>query len=316
MSGCDPWDGILCCFGFLSLSGCRHQIVKRLTYFPPQPPLYVLDESKKKNNNAYELEMRNISDREHTRTMWVIDEGGNQVYPMVISSYFKFDFVKTRRGETIATMFIKCSESEVQTTVLYSHGNAADMGCLRDYLREFSAHLQVNVLAYDYSGYGLSSGQPTAANTYADVEAAYKHLTTEYPEQSKRVIGYGQSLGSSLTIYLGATEPLVGLVIHSGLMSGIRTLNPELKKSWWFDLYPNVDTVKQVQAPLMVVHGTNDEDMPLIHGQMIAKNAANPYTPYYCKGGGHNDIEVRFRDELFAKLGEFFNHLKSTDLVV
>ena len=46
-----------------------------------------------------------------------------------------------------------------------------------DWFHNFSRQLLVNVFAYDYTGYGKSSGTASEANCYADIEAAYKHLT-------------------------------------------------------------------------------------------------------------------------------------------
>lgn len=37
--------------------------------------------------------------------------------------------------------------------------------------------LKVDLYAYDYSGYGISTGRPSEKNIYADIEAAYKHIT-------------------------------------------------------------------------------------------------------------------------------------------
>ena len=36
--------------------------------------------------------------------------------------------------------------------------------------------LHVNVFSYEYTGYGMSTGQPQEAAVYADIEAAYKSL--------------------------------------------------------------------------------------------------------------------------------------------
>lgn len=47
-----------------------------------------------------------------------------------------------------------------------------DIGQLAVFLATLSQQLQCNVFAYDYSGYGLSSGKPREANLYADVDAA------------------------------------------------------------------------------------------------------------------------------------------------
>ncbi|KAG6585263.1 Alpha/beta hydrolase domain-containing protein 17A, partial [Cucurbita argyrosperma subsp. sororia] len=64
---------------------------------------------------------------------------------------------RTRRGNEIVAMYVKASCSSF--TVLYSHGNAADLGQIHHLLVQLSLHLGVNIMGYDYSGYGQSSGK-------------------------------------------------------------------------------------------------------------------------------------------------------------
>ena len=44
-------------------------------------------------------------------------------------------------------------------TIIFSHGNAEDIGMIFDSFNEFSKELLVNVLAYDYEGYGKAGGE-------------------------------------------------------------------------------------------------------------------------------------------------------------
>lgn len=43
--------------------------------------------------------------------------------------------------------------------------------------RHISELLKADLYAYDYSGYGVSTGTPSEKNIYADIEAAYKHIS-------------------------------------------------------------------------------------------------------------------------------------------
>ena len=44
-------------------------------------------------------------------------------------------------------------------TLLYSHGNAEDLNISYGWMRRLSRALNVNVLGYDYTGYGISTGK-------------------------------------------------------------------------------------------------------------------------------------------------------------
>ncbi|THF97071.1 hypothetical protein TEA_020495 [Camellia sinensis var. sinensis] len=86
----------------------------------------------------------------------------------------------TRKGTEVVAVYIR--HPMATSTLLYSHGNAADLGQMYDLFIELSIHLKVNLMGYDYSGYGQSSGKPSEHNTYADIEAVYKcHNINEIP---------------------------------------------------------------------------------------------------------------------------------------
>ena len=108
------------------------------------------------------------------QTMWLTDARATRICPHAAPN-FRCLRIETTRGETIAAFFVKTEKAKF--TLLFSHGNATDIGYMRDHLLDLADTLKVNVLAYDYCGYGLSTGQPSVANVTADVEAAYDYLT-------------------------------------------------------------------------------------------------------------------------------------------
>jgi fermentation-respiration switch protein FrsA (DUF1100 family) len=139
-------------------------------------------------------------------------------------------------------------------TLLYSHGNAADLGQMHELFVELSVHLRINVLGYDYSGYGASTGKPSEPNTYADIEAAYACLERTYGVQEENVVLYGQSVGSGPTLDLATRKPrLRGVVLHSPILSGLRVMYP-VKHTYWFDIYKNIDKIGLVKCPVLVMH--------------------------------------------------------------
>ena len=54
-------------------------------------------------------------------------------------------------------------------TLLYSHGNAEDIGLISSFLIDLSRLLQVNVICYDYSGYGISTEESTYVSQFYNV---------------------------------------------------------------------------------------------------------------------------------------------------
>ncbi|KAK2648020.1 hypothetical protein Ddye_015509 [Dipteronia dyeriana] len=204
----------------------------------------------------------------------------------------------TRRTEVVA---VYVRHPMATSTLLYSHGNAADIGQMYELFIELSIHLRVNLMGYDYSGYGQSSGKPTEQNTYADIEAAYKCLEENYGTKQEDIILYGQSVGSGPTLDLAARLPrLRAVVLHSPILSGLRVMYP-VKRTYWFDIYKNIDKIPLVKCPVLVIHGTSDDVVDCSHGKQLWELCLEKYEPLWLEGGNHCDLEL---------YPEYLRHLK------
>ncbi|GFQ01091.1 alpha/beta hydrolase domain-containing protein 17c [Phtheirospermum japonicum] len=213
--------------------------------------------------------------------------------------------VKTKRGTEIVAVYVKNPAAKL--TLLYSHGNAADLGQMYDLFSELSIHLRVNLMGYDYSGYGQSTGKPSELNTYADIEAAYECLQENYGVKEEDVILYGQSVGSGPTLDLASRlSRLRAVVLHSPILSGLRVMYP-VKRTYWFDIYKNIDKIPLVQCPVLVIHGTDDDVVDYSHGKQLWENCKEKYEPLWVKGGNHCDLEL---------YPEYIKHLKKFILAI
>lgn len=81
----------------------------------------------------------------------------------------------TSRGNKIACTYVRTSPND-RYTILFSHGNAVDLGQMCSFFVGLSSRINCNVLGYDYSGYGASTGRPSEKNMYADIQAAWHAL--------------------------------------------------------------------------------------------------------------------------------------------
>ncbi|XP_020242226.1 protein ABHD17C-like isoform X1 [Asparagus officinalis] len=145
---------------------------------------------------------------------------------------------------------------------------------------------------YDYSGYGASTGKPSEFNTYYDIEAVYDCLKKEYDIRQEDLILYGQSVGSGPTLHLASRlQKPRGVVLHSAILSGIRVLYP-VKVSFWFDIFKNIDKIRQVSCPVLVIHGTADEIVDWSHGKRLWELSKEKYDPLWVNGGGHCNLET------------------------
>ena len=171
--------------------------------------------------------------------------------------------------------------------VIYSHGNAEDIGQLAPVLSRIRG-LGAAVLAYDYRGYGTSGGRPDVAGTYRDIEAAYEYMQEELAIPPNRIVLWGHSVGSGPTLWLASRAEVAGVIVESAFVSAFRTVTqvPVLP----FDKYPNYRRVGSLACPILVVHGRRDEVVPFWHGKALYERAREPKRALWLENSGHNDI--------------------------
>lgn len=221
----------------------------------------------------------------------------------------------TARGNKICMLWFNNNKP---LTVLYSHGNAEDIGLSFQALRKLTKRVGVNLLAYDYSGYGMSDGSPSEKNAYADIQAAYDWLISEGGVPAERVIFFGRSLGSGPTTHLASkSEVGAGLVLQSPLSSAIRCVLKDCGGGLldFMDIFKNRKKIGNVKNfPVLIVHGKQDQVVPFSHGEELY-NIINaiPESDADClwlDRCGHNDIEFLAEIQFYDKLRQFVEKIE------
>lgn len=210
-------------------------------------------------------------------------------------------YLTTSRGNTIPAAYFHHPQSYY--TILFSHGNGEDLGITSAYAFELCAVLKTSILCYDYSGYGLSSGKPSEANVYADIDAAYTYLVSERRISPTRILLFGRSLGSGPTVELATKlgRNLAGVVLIAALTSCVRVVlnSPTTLR---FDMFANIDKIGSVQVPVFCVHGMQDDVVPFSHSVELSSRAKFPLEPYWVRDAGHNNLETgRFQRDVFLR---------------
>src|SRR5207302_7751254 len=172
--------------------------------------------------------------------------------------------IQTADGPRIAAFYI--ANPEARYTLVYSHGNAEDLGVVRPILPVLR-QLGFAVLAYDYRGYGTSEGSSSERHVYGDIEAAYQHVVRDRGVPPDRIIAYGRSVGAGAAVDLASRRPLAGLIVESGFVTAFRVMTrlPLLP----FDKFRNADKIARVSCPVLVMHGMQDEVVPFAHGRRL-----------------------------------------------
>lgn len=249
----------------------------RVSLKPPPPSYYVL----RNEYNKLQLVQEHVFD-----------------YQRMVIRFTNVSFGISSKGNNITCVFIRCATAN-RYTILYSHGNGADVGDELYTLYEMGKSVNCNVFTYDYSGYGRSSGKPSESNLYSDIECALNVLKCEYQVHPGSVILFGRSIGSVPTVDLATKKSVAGVVLVCPLASALRTLFPQMTKSLFFDVYQNIDKISKVNSPVLVIHGTEDEVISISQGMALHSKCSNAVDPLWIEGAGHNDIELsHFRNRL------------------
>ena len=189
-------------------------------------------------------------------------------------------------------------------TVLFSHGNAEDVGYVAPLLEQIRG-AGFSVFAYDYQGYGTSEGKPTEAHTYDDEEAAYNYLTQTMRIQPNRIIAFGRSVGTGPAVDLASRRPVAGLILQSPFLSAFRVMTriPVLP----FDRFNNLRKIRKVHCPVLVIHGTQDTVINVAHGKELFAAANEPKQAFWVDGANHNDVELVAGPQYVNALTAFVN---------
>ena len=210
-------------------------------------------------------------------------------------------------GGSIATLHLPNPRAAV--TVLYAHGNAEDLGQLAPYLEELR-RTGFAVLAFDYRGYGMSTGSPPSAKgATSDMEAVYRHAVKTLAIPPSRIVLFGRSVGSGPATDLASRVPIGGLVLESAFVSAFRVLTRVSLLP--FDRFHNLRHIRRVRAPVLVIHGTADEVIPVSHGRLLYEAAGQPRQALWIDGAHHNDVPFVAGARYWSTLAAFGRQVAS-----
>jgi pimeloyl-ACP methyl ester carboxylesterase len=212
--------------------------------------------------------------------------------------------------------------AERRMTILYSHGNAEDLGLHMPLVEALAEVSGCDVLSYEYVGYSLSKLEGKVASESGclrSIDAAWRYLVESLSIPPGRIIIFGRSIGSGPTVDLASREcpgtqhsPLdaAGVLLQSPIASGARAVLGTAASvvGYPLDIFRNYRKVHKIRAPVAIMHGTADEVVPCENGRALFRSLQQPFAPLWMEGRGHNDMpdtQVLEYAKLFAaKLNE------------
>jgi uncharacterized protein len=220
----------------------------------------------------------------------------------------------TSDGLKLGGWFVPVPEPGPRPAVLVANGNAgnrAHRAPLAVALRQFG----VNVLLFDYRGFGGNPGTPSEQGLYRDALAAREYLTSRPEVNPDRIVYFGESIGAAVISGLAAEHPPAGLVLRSPFTSLAdvgRLHYPWLPVRLLLrDRYDVASTVARLDVPVLVIAGEEDRIVPASQSRAVYDAARGPKRFVQIDGADHNDAELFTGEELLAQVRSFLEEVTS-----
>lgn len=212
--------------------------------------------------------------------------------------------IPVRGGDSkVAALYLPGEASAF--TVLFLHGNASDLGRDREFLE--ALHQQgYGVLAIDYRGFGASVGEASETSVADDARVALAWLKREKHVAPENVIVYGYSLGGGPATCLAAENKVGGLVLQSTFASAFSVRSAWVAKVLApFDVFNNAKLLGSVNCPVWILHGGNDQVVPLGQGMELYRAAKEPKRFTAVPGADHGDLLVKMGPAFWREFAHF-----------
>lgn len=197
-------------------------------------------------------------------------------------------------------------------TLLYLHGNAGNISNRLDKI-QFLRQIGWSLFIFDYRGYGDSEGSPSIEGVLKDSEAALRYLVRSRQIPTEQIILFGESLGGALATDLASREPFGGVILESNFTS----LRDMAQSAYPFvpdlivpDVYRSIEFIRQIKAPLLIIHGAQDHIIPVEMGKRLFKSAPHPKRFYSVPQASHNDVYVVGQREYLRQIEEFLDGME------
>ncbi len=200
--------------------------------------------------------------------------------------------------------------------LLWFHGNAGNISHRLENIKLLHDLVGVQVFIFDYREYGRSQGRISREGTFKDAAAAYRYVAETRGLPASEIILFGRSLGTALATDLAVRLPCRALILESAFTnsSDMAKLFAPFMFDWRPSVpYDNLGKIDNLKVPVLIVHGDEDEIIPVEMGRRLYAAAHEPKELYIIPGAHHNDTYLVGGKEYFEKLRNFIFGRKTAD---
>jgi len=202
----------------------------------------------------------------------------------------------TRDGLRLGGWFFGLPDaSPAPPTVIVFNGNAGNRS-YRATLAQALRQRGLQVMLFDYRGYGGNPGSPSEGGLMADGAAAVSYVRSRPDVDPARLVYFGESLGTGVAVGVAAVERPAALVLRSpftSLADVARRHYPILPVTLLLrDRFSSIERIGRLQVPLLVIAGDADRIVPVDLSRRLHEAALDPKTLVILSGADHNDRQL------------------------
>jgi pimeloyl-ACP methyl ester carboxylesterase len=207
--------------------------------------------------------------------------------------------------------------SSSERIVLFIHGNKHNITRFGEHYNLYQS-LGYSCFTFDFPGYGKSAGKPSEASVYASAHAAYEYVKHTLCFDSKNIIIYGCSLGGAVAIELAQHVQAACLITESTFTN---TTDMALHLYPWLPIHSlltpkfnNKSKISSLSIPHLLIHGTEDTQVPLHMAHQLHLTAAAPAKLITVPAAGHTDSLTIGGSELINQIKTFIESISDERL--
>lgn len=213
----------------------------------------------------------------------------------------------TPDGLTLDGWFVSRTASPDFTVIVFN-GNAGTRA-LRAPLASALARENLAVLLFDYRGFGGNPGTPTEGGLRQDARAARDYVVSRPDTDGRKLVYFGESLGTAVATGLAVDFPPAALVLRSPFTSLAdvgRHHYGFLPVRWLLrDRYDTIGRIDRVTSPLLVIGGDHDRIVPIEQTRRVYQAAGGRKDLIIINGADHNDDVLLAGREMIAGVLRF-----------
>ena len=201
---------------------------------------------------------------------------------------FREVFIDVEKNLKLKAWLIE-NDFKNKKTLVFFHGNAGNLSN-RTYKLNQLSKLDLNIIILAWRSFSGNEGEPSEQNLYNDAKKTIDWLNTR-GVKNKNIILYGESLGTGIAVELGQTNQFGGIILESpftSMTNAAKNIYPWLPVKYLLkDKYDSEKKIKNLQIPILIMHGKKDNIVPFKMGKKLYDLANNPKFFYFTENDDH-----------------------------